>query len=145
MKYLIKNKDGSVSIMNTVGGATPEECLAKWHPSEKIKVESHRAVNDSEIPDDRYFRDAWSHKLDKIEVDMPKAMDIHLGRLREMRKPKLEALDIESMRAIEEDDKDKQRQIAADKKALRDVTISPDVLNASTPEELKNAVPSILR
>lgn len=70
-----------------------------------------------------------------ITVNMNKAKDIWKEKLREERAPLLNALDVKFQRALEDglDTSD----IVAQKKALRDVTVHPDLLNAQTPEELK--------
>ena len=57
-----------------------------------------------------------------IRVNMEKARDIWRNRWREARKPLLEALDVEFMRAVEDDDHNKQREIRYRKQVLRDVT-----------------------
>lgn len=80
-----------------------------------------------------------------IVVNMQKAKEIKKNTIREQRKPLLEALDVEMLRAIETGDTVKQAEIAAKKQALRDCTQDPYILNASTPEELKIAVPSALQ
>lgn len=48
------------------------------------------------------------------------------------------------MRAVETGDADAQTTIAAKKQALRDATEDPVILNATTPEALKEATPSAL-
>src|SRR3990167_5502651 len=53
-----------------------------------------RRIEPNEIPEDRYFRDAWEDH-NGIEVNMNKAREIHKDYLRKLRKPKLETLDID--------------------------------------------------
>ena len=67
-----------------------------------------------------------------------------LFRSRRLRKPLLEALDVQFMRAIEDGDTSTTASVAAKKKKLRDVTLidlspydTPEKLNAFTPEVLK--------
>jgi hypothetical protein len=76
----------------------------------------------------------------RINIDKAKAMT--LERLRLERAPKLAALDVAFMRAVEQGDTDAQKAIAAQKQALRDVTkvALPDDLNA-----LKDFKPDILK
>jgi hypothetical protein len=145
MKYLIKHKDGSVAVMTTIDDATdPVNELAKLTPENKEKVESHRLMDESEMPTDRYFRDAWVHQDDKIHVDLDKSLAIHQNVLRELRKPRLEELDGEYMRALENADETAQKEAIAKKVALRDITAHPDLLMAKTPEEIKNFRPAVL-
>ena len=77
-----------------------------------------------------------------IKVNMDKAKAIKQDMVRAERQPKLEALDVAYMRAIEMGDVAAQETIAAKKQALRDATVDPAILNAATPEELKAAVPA---
>ena len=77
-----------------------------------------------------------------IVVNMQKAKEIKKELVRIERKPMLEALDVEMLRAIEAGDVTKQAEIAAKKQALRDATTDPAILNADTPEELKAAIPT---
>ena len=77
-----------------------------------------------------------------IVVNMQKALEIKKQMIRAEREPLLAKLDIEMMRALEQGDVVKQTEIAAKKQALRDATVDPVVLSASTPEELKQAVPA---
>ena len=79
-----------------------------------------------------------------IVVNMQKAVEIKKDMIRAERAPLLAALDVEMMRAIESGDSEKQAEIAARKQALRDATKDPAILNAATPEELKEAVPAAL-
>lgn len=80
-----------------------------------------------------------------ISVNMVKAREIHKNKLREMRAPLLSKLDIEYTKALEAGDTARMQEIAAEKQALRDVTKAPEIEAASTPEELKVAIPEILK
>ena len=79
-----------------------------------------------------------------INVNMTKAREIKRDQLRAERKPLLEQLDVEFMRAQEQGDQAKADEIAAKKQALRDVTDDPAIDAATTPEELKAVRPSVL-
>ena len=79
-----------------------------------------------------------------ITVNMPKARDIQRDKMRIARKPKLEALDVDFQRAIENDDATEKASIVAQKQALRDVTQDPAIEAATTPDELKAVWPEIL-
>ena len=80
-----------------------------------------------------------------IKVNMNKAVEIKKDMIRAERAPKLEALDVAFMRAVEAGDTAKQAEIAAKKQALRDATDDPVINSAQTPEELKAAVPAALQ
>ena len=79
-----------------------------------------------------------------ISINMDKAREIHKENLREMRKPILEKLDVEFMKAFEVNNTERIQEITTLKQELRDVTQSPLIVQAETPEELKNAIPEIL-
>jgi hypothetical protein len=77
-----------------------------------------------------------------IIVNPDKAKAIWKDKWREARKPLLASLDIEFMKAVESADRAKQAEIAIQKQALRDVTLTEIV--GSTPEEIKAVWPSVL-
>jgi len=79
-----------------------------------------------------------------INIDMTKAKEIWRDKIREERKPKLEKLDVDYMRAVEADDATEKAAIAAKKQALRDATSDPAIDAATTPEALKQVRPSAL-
>lgn len=94
---------------------------------------------------DREFRNAARLDGKRVALDMAKCREIQKNRLREIRAPKLAALDVEFMRALEAGDATRASQIAAKKQALRDVTKDPAIDAAKTVEELKAVVPAALR
>lgn len=108
---------------------------------------SWRRMEQSEYPTDRTFRNAWHDPDGKgsIAVHMPKAREIHRQRLRELRAPILEKLDVAYHKADETSDALVKTKIAAKKQQLRDVTKHPSIDAASTPDELKAAIPDILK
>jgi len=87
------------------------------------------------VPSDRIFRGAWVFNGDVIEVDMAKSREIHKGNLRAERKPLLEALDVEYMKALESGSG--AAEIALQKGTLRDVTDDSRIESAENPEDLK--------
>jgi hypothetical protein len=80
-----------------------------------------------------------------ITINMTKALKIKQDMVRAERKPLLEALDVQFMRAVESGDTVKQVEIATKKQALRDCTVDPVLLTAKTPEALKAARPAALK
>ena len=74
-----------------------------------------------------------------ININMDKAREIHKDNIRVARKPLLETKDVEFMRAVESADTVTQASVSAEKQALRDATSDPDIVAATTPEELKAA------
>ena len=127
MKILIKNSDGTVGIMHqAICGLTIEEIAKKDVPAGV----PYEIVDDSAIPTDRTFRNAWKHDL---TVDIPKAQEITKNRLRVERAPLLEKLDVEVMKNIT--DPVKLAEIEVQKQVLRDITKVVDTM--TTVEELK--------
>ena len=89
------------------------------------------------VPANRDFRDAWSLSGSVISEDMTKAKEIFKDKIREVRKPLLEAKDVELMKALEAGTS--TTAIAADKTALRDATDASAIGSATTIAELKAA------
>lgn len=77
-----------------------------------------------------------------IVVNMQKAKEIKKEIIRAERKPMLEQLDVQMLRAIEQGDTVKQAEIAVKKQSLRDATADTCITEAITPEELKVATPA---
>jgi hypothetical protein len=100
----------------------------------------YKIVESVDIDND-YF-DAYEFDAELgAKVNIEKAKAIHLDKFRSARKPKLDKLDIEFMKAVEANDDAKKSAIIADKIALRDVTLTalPDDLagiKATWPEVL---------
>ena len=72
-----------------------------------------------------------------ITVSMTKAKDIWRDKIREDRKPKLAELDVQYMRAVENDDATEKAAIVTKKQTLRDATADSRIDAATTPDELK--------
>ena len=147
--HVLQMADGTVAIMQTVAepdGSEPgvEECLAKWHPDEAAKVQSHAPVDPATLPTDRTFRNAWRHDGTAFAVDMDHARAIHKDRMRGARGPLLAALDVAWDKATEADDPDAKATVRAEKQALRDVTADPGIAAATSPDELKAVWPAVL-
>lgn len=103
----------------------------------KLPLKSWEVIDHEDIPTDRTYRNAWHRPNGKIETHMGKARELHKDLLRELRAPKLAALDIEYQRADENGDNAKKAAIALQKKALRDITSDPRIAAATNPEQLK--------
>jgi hypothetical protein len=72
-----------------------------------------------------------------LKYNIDEAKKIHIEKLRPLRNAKLSSLDVAFMRAVERGDVDKQKEIAAEKQKLRDITTHPAIENATTVEELR--------
>jgi len=100
----------------------------------------YAVVDDLGDLDNDYF-DAFEYQHMGISCNIDKAKAIHLDKFREARKPLLESLDVQYMRALEVNDSVKAAEIASQKQALRDVTKTP---LPDTLPEIKATWPEIL-
>ena len=89
------------------------------------------------VPTNRDFRGAWSLSGSVISEDMTKAKEIFRDKIREVRKPLLEAKDVELMKALETGAS--TSDIATAKDALRDAPAAAAIESATTIAELKAA------
>jgi len=130
MRIIYPNDSGGVSIIipSPHWTGTMEELAARDVPNGK----AYKIVEDSDIPTDRTFRDAWEN-YESITTSLTKAKEITKTRLRDERKPLLEAQDVLFMRA-QESGADTSG-IVAEKQRLRDITNLAD--DATTLDELK--------
>ena len=93
----------------------------------------------SSKPSDRHFRNAWAISGKVIAEDMTKAKEIFKAKIREVRKPLLEAEDVVYMKAMEEDDASAKTASVNKKKALRDAPEAQAITDADTIDKLKAA------
>jgi hypothetical protein len=138
MSYIIyPQTDNKLAvIIPTDSSMSIEEIAAKDVP----KGANHKIVDSLDI-EDSYF-DAYEFSEETgAAVNIDKAKALHLNKFREARKPKLAALDVAFMRAVEQADAEKQSEIATAKQELRDVT---KTLLPETLEEIKAVWPAIL-
>jgi len=91
------------------------------------------------IPSDRHFRNAWKLNGSVMAEDMTAAKVIFKDKIREVRKPLLEAEDVTYMKAMEADDASAKTASVAKKKALRDAPSATAIENADTVAKLKAA------
>ena len=93
----------------------------------------------SSMPSNRHFRNAWTLSGTVISEDVSTAKTIFKDKIREVRKPLLEAQDVLYMKAIEDGDSSAQSTVATKKKELRDAPAASAITNATTIAELKSA------
>ena len=91
------------------------------------------------MPSDRHFRNAWKLNGSVMAEDMTAAKVIFKDKIREVRKPLLEAEDVVYMKAMEADDASAKTASVAKKKALRDAPAATAIENADTIAKLKAA------
>ena len=127
-KIIYTNSDGTVSIINPTGDVND---AIKDVPTGL----SYEIVEDSVIPTDRTFRNAWKQNSKTIETDIAKAREIHKNNIRAARESLLNALDIEFQKALETSSS--TTDIVSKKQALRDAPADSAIASASNEAELK--------
>ena len=91
------------------------------------------------VPSDRLFRDAWSLSGTVITEDLTAARVMFKDKIREVRKPLLEAQDALYMRALEDNDTSAKNAIKAKKTALRNAPAASAITQANSVSVLRNA------
>ena len=111
---IFSNSNGGVSTTIPTGEISIEAVLAKDCPKGAIIVEQ------SSLPSDNDFYDAWELADGKVTVSLAKATEITKKRLRAERTPLLAAQDVAFQRALEAGSD--TTAIVAEKQRLRDIT-----------------------
>lgn len=160
---IIKNDDGSCGILRPaldmfdknsktralvpeLNDCSDDEILA-WVIAKDVPVgRDYRIAETTAIPEDRYFRNAWTDDNESltVDVDMSKARDIQMDAIRALRDEKLKTLDTAALIAVSQQDFVLSSSLEAEKQVLRDI---PDTFNLEvyiTPEALKDAIPEEL-
>ena len=98
------------------------------------------AVAPSSTPD-RHFRNAWVWNADQTAIaeDITEAKKIFQDKIREVRRPLLDAEDVVYMKALEADDASAKTASVAKKKKLRDAPAASAITSADTIDKLKAA------
>lgn len=76
-----------------------------------------------------------------ITINLELAKNIWRDKLRQLRLPILNSLDILFLKSLESGDIEEQQRISNLKQLLRDITIDPRIQNAQSVEELSNINP----
>jgi hypothetical protein len=164
MKFAMKRADGGVTIVQAAPREVLEKVIGKRVGDKRVLSEAdYRAhvlakstrpdtVEIIDLPDDwhaahspdkdRSFRNAWKWEGGKVDVDMPKARDIHMARLRTARDKKLEETD-KLIAAL--DNGPVPAELRTKRQKLRDLPQTTDLSTATTPDELKAIWPDELK
>ena len=122
MRIIYETETG-ISIIVPSGELSIEKVFEKDVP-EQYKA-SAKIVEDSEVPADRAFRNAWKLDKDKIVEDVGKSKEVQKEKLRAERKALLEEQDVLYMKALENGSD--TASIVAEKQRLRDITKKVDL------------------
>ena len=128
-KIIFTQSDGIVAVINPISGDAND--AIKDVPSGF----AYEIVDDSVIPTDRSFRNAWVQDSKTIKTDMAKAREIHKTNIRNARVSKLAELDIEFQKALETSSS--TTDIVSKKQALRDAPADSGIAAASDADALK--------
>jgi hypothetical protein len=98
---------------------------------------SHRELNGA-LPPNREFRDAWTDDQPgaDIDVDMPRARAIHMGRIREARDVAIARLDIDWMRHVGQDNAQAAQATENARQVLRDIPQTFNLNTAPNPRDI---------
>lgn len=129
--------DGGVAVVTPAPGISLEDVIQRDIPS-NAEVYT-KSLN--QLPSDTEFRNCWELVDGTVEVNILQAQELWKNKWRQARKPKLEQLDVEFMRALEQGDTVRQQEITQQKQLLRDVT---DTALPNTVEGIKSVWPEIL-
>lgn len=86
------------------------------------------------------FRDAWTMQ----GIDLKKAKDIWMDKIRAVRNEMLKELDVQWIRAMENGESKLAGDIAAKKQQLRDITSRKEFSKIKKVEDIQNFWPEIL-
>jgi hypothetical protein len=104
-----------------------------------------KKITNTSFLTDREFRMAWKDLGNgNLDHDLTKAKDIQLDRVRKKRDKKLEALDVDMLRAIEAGDTQTKASLLIEKQRLRDLTEPLKNLTPVDIQEIKDAMPAEL-
>lgn len=136
MNVIIYQDQDGLAVIHPAEGSAMEQLVSAVPPGA-----NYIALPLADLPEDRYFRDAWELVGGALSINIEAAKEIQRNVWRKMREPKLEALDLAFIRAIEAGDAELQADISAQKAALRDVTetVLPNDLDG-----IRNTIPTIL-
>ena len=143
-RVILKKLDGSCRIMapGKRTKLTIEEIVAKDTPSDSEPI----IIEDlSIIPTDTTFKKAWMYdsSTSLINIDMNTARIIQTERIDALKKKKRNEHLEEFLGALLDEDTEKENNIKAQNKKIKDLPIS-DFAEINNPEELKNSIPSEL-
>lgn len=142
-KILFTNIDGSLSVVhpvcNTIGETLTTDAEIEQRAWDKLPVDAINPVfvDESVIPTDRTFRNAWEHGGDSVIQNITKAKTIAHDKRREARSAEFAPLDIKATIPSEATAAEAARQVVREKYATMQTAIDA----ASTVDEIKAAMP----
>ena len=152
MSYHIvwKNSDETLTLDTLPPECSEQEALAyknlRIAKQVFIATQFCAIVTSEQLPQDRYYRNAWRFNGSNVVLDVGNCRHRHMEKLRRVRNAKLQDSDADYMRALEQAN---QTQLAALKNYRQTLRDMPQAVNttmqaASTPEAIKAIRPAIL-
>lgn len=143
-QLMIHRADGGISLSLLKDGDEAQEVFDTWTQSAAASwLPAAFDVNDPPLPQpDRHFRNAWAVVGGVPVVDMPRARDYHMARIREVRDAELVKKDIEFTKAQGAKDQAQTDKVEAERQTLRDLPATFDLTVATTPNALKALWPA---
>jgi len=140
MKVIIyTNESGGVSVV-TPTGDLPLEVVAQKDTPDNADYE---IIDDSELPSDRFFRNAWVKEGKKVKEDLKKSKEIAHNQRRQKRAEEFTPYDEVIMKQIPGND---MKNAETERQKIRDKyeKIQQDIESAKSPEELKSIMASMV-
>lgn len=128
-KIIYTQSDGTVAVIHPAGGDASK--AIKDVPDGV----AYEIIDDSAVPTDRSFRNAWVQENKTIKTDMTKAKNLHRENIRNSRKYKFPKLDAEYNKLVEKSAD--TTAVVAKKQALRDAPADSAIEAASDEAALK--------
>jgi hypothetical protein len=128
------NSEGRVSVVVPTPEALLTRTIEEIAKKDVPQGINYVIVDESDVPSDRTFRNAWEHSNGIITPNFPKSVELTKERLRKERIPLLADLDVQFQRAQETNANTKD--IVAEKNRLRDITKEAD--KCTTLDQLKS-------
>lgn len=136
---IYENNDGTISVVYPIDSELPLNEIFDKACGDKEYI----VIEKQSLPQDRIFRDAWKLVGDAVEIDRDKAEELHMNRLRYLRKKSLEKLDVEYFKALSVNDNIRIEDINNIKQNLRNMPDTYDLTELPL-EELHLAKPDYL-
>ena len=142
-KILFTNIDGSLSVAhpvcNTIGETLTTDAEIEQRAWDKLPVDAINPVfvDESVIPTDRTFRNAWEHGGNLVTQNITKAKNIAHDKRREARSAEFAPLDIKATIPSEATAAEAAREVIRAKYAVMQTAIDAD----STIDQIKAVMP----
>ena len=141
-KIIYTNSDGILCVVhpcrNTIGETLTTDSEIEQRAWNKLPVDAINPVfvDESVIPTDRTFRNAWEHGGDSVTQNITKAKNIAHDKRREARSAEFSPLDIKATIPSEATAAEAARAVVRAKYA----TMQTAIESASTVDEIKSAL-----